>query len=507
VASGEIEGTVMALQDEDLVLDLGSARGAFDGAEVEIWRPIKLKHPVTGKVLTDRFRIGVLELQQVRSAMSLARVKGSLSRPAAVGDVVLMNARPVTPPSPESPRAEEPSSDPEAQAITALFDGLRGADPVKRIRAYEDYIRAHPNGRFARVLYEEAAALRELVSPSRKKAIKIEDEAPSARNFTHPPEAVEGSPIRLAIEMSPSTRGAVLHVRPAGASVYASFPMTPAGEGYFAAQIPAEKVVAPRIEYFIEATSVMGKTASVIGSSSSPEKLTVNEVPKPAAPSRPMGMVQVLTDYADYNRFRNNDRVWQTEGFVGVRYGDTGVRALRLGFGVYRGVGGSIEDLDEKNLKPRSVGLTYGYLETEIGIVRIFSILGRVAVGLLDQGIGGGGQALVRIGNDLKTNLLLGGELLGGVGLRGITQLELRVFERFPILVRTEVSNQPAGSSSKAGAVPGISTGNGQVGGRGIVQLGFNITQGLMIAVRGSFEGRTIRHAGPGFGGAVGYTW
>jgi hypothetical protein len=71
----EIEGTVLAIQGEELVLDLGSARGAVDGATVEIWRPLKLKHPVTGKVINERFRIGALELTQVRAAASLAKAR------------------------------------------------------------------------------------------------------------------------------------------------------------------------------------------------------------------------------------------------------------------------------------------------------------------------------------------------------------------------------------------------------------------------------------------------
>jgi hypothetical protein len=119
--------------------------------------------------------------------------------------------------------------------------------------------------------------------------------------------------------------------------------------------------------------------------------------------------------------------------------------------------------------------------------------------------VAGGGQLLFRIGSDLKTNLLLGGELLGAVGLRSISQLELRSFERFPIAFRLEVTNQPAGAAKVVD--PGTSSGAGQVGGRGIVQVGFKVIPELVIAVRGSFQGRTISHAGPGFGGAVGYTW
>src|SRR5262245_20552945 len=55
-APADVSGTVLSIDQEDIVLDLGSAKGAADGAVVEIWRPFKLRHPVTGRTLTDRFR-------------------------------------------------------------------------------------------------------------------------------------------------------------------------------------------------------------------------------------------------------------------------------------------------------------------------------------------------------------------------------------------------------------------------------------------------------------------
>jgi hypothetical protein len=113
---------------------------------------------------------------------------------------------------------------------------------------------------------------------------------------------------------------------------------------------------------------------------------------------------------------------------------------------------------------------------------------------------------MLRIGSDLRTNLLLGAEVIGGVGVRGFAELDLATFERWPIVIRTEVTNQPAGSTGSSTS-PDTSTNPGNIGGRGILQLGFKITPDFVIAARGSFEGRTISHAGPGFGGAVGYSW
>ena len=68
------------------------------------------------------------------------------------------------------------------------------------------------------------------------------------------------------------------------------------------------------------------------------------------------------------------------------------------------------------------------------------------------------------------------------------------------------MTNQPAGVTPSAAAAS-TSGGSGDIGGRGIVQVGFRIVPELVIALRGSFQGRTIQHAGPGFGGAVGYQW
>jgi len=511
--AAEIEGVVLAVQDQDLVIDIGSSRGATVGASATLWRPIKLKHPVTGKLVVDRFRLGPLELTQVRPSMSLAREAGQLSRTPQVGDVVLFTpvvvpeASAATPPSgvaagKEPASAPEPQKDPEAAAVSAIFDDLHGADLVTRIRRYEDYVRTNPEGRFARVLYEEAAALRSLLQREEKE----KQAQPRVERFEGAREVVSGGPLRLAIELNDVATGAVLHVRSAGEPAYVSLPMSSAGPGYFAAQVPAEKLKPPTLEYFIEATHTQGEPVAVVGKAESPRRVDVLDAVRPVKPRKLVGMVEVLTDYADYNRFLGNDRVWQTEGTFGVRIGDTGVRAVRSGFGVYRGVGGTVRDLDVLNLKPREVGLTYGYLEAEFGVVPAFSVIGRLAVGLRDEGVGGGGQLLLRIGSDLGTNLLLGGELLGGVGLRSITQLEWKSFERFPILLRIEVTNQPAGFSSRTTDAD-TSSGDGDVGGRGIVQVGFRVTPALLVAARGSFQGRTIQHAGPGFGGAVGYTW
>jgi len=286
--------------------------------------------------------------------------------------------------------------------------------------------------------------------------------------------------------------------------------MQPAGGLYWAADVPVDRIEAPRLDWFVEAVGVTGVPVAVLGNPAEPQRSEVRSPVDAPAPSTFRAEAAIWTDYADYNRLRGDDWAWQTEGELGLRLRDEGVRAVRSGFGIYRGQGGSVEELDVQGLAPRDVGLTYGWLEGEFAPTRMFAILPRVVVGLGDDGVTGGGQLLFRIGHDRETNLLLGGEALGTVGVRGIAQFELEAFPRFPILFRTEVTNQPAGAGASADDLEvgqPASLGGADVGARGIAQLGFRVVDDLVISARGSFQGRTIEHAGPGFGGGVSYSW
>jgi hypothetical protein len=152
--AGDVRATVVALDGEDLVIDLGAGQGASEGALVEIWRPVKLRHPVSGKILEDRFRIGTLQLVQVRTTLSLAQPSGELSRVPVAGDLVILPsaASTTSPPAPanppsgtggsdagSAPTGEPPTEstlDADARAVADMFDSLQGTDLVTRIRKY-----------------------------------------------------------------------------------------------------------------------------------------------------------------------------------------------------------------------------------------------------------------------------------------------------------------------------------------------------------------------------------
>jgi hypothetical protein len=232
---------------------------------------------------------------------------------------------------------------------------------------------------------------------------------------------------------------------------------------------------------------------TVLGSAEAPLVVEVDVAPGAPRPAGTLAQVSMQSEYASFNVNHPNDYVWQTEGSAGWRLGDEGIRAVRSGFGVLRGKGGSLTDLDELGKAPKSVGLTYGYVEAEVTLTPTYSLILRPILGLRESGVTGGAQGFVRIGNDLRTNLSLGGEILGSVGQRGIVHLEWRTIKRVPIALRTEITNQPASSSD--------------VGARAIVQVGYQLTNELVLAGRVSYQGRTINHAGPGAGLAASYQW
>jgi hypothetical protein len=494
------DAAVVAIDTGELVLDVGAARGVHEGDLVELWRPLRLRHPVTGQMLVDRFRIGTLRLTQVRTALSLSVVEGALSRPPAVGDVVLLAERAkelpakVTPydnqPSP-APVPSQPSPqasgvvDPDIQALAELMSTLAGSDPSSRTQAYETFVRARPKSRFVKVLREEAAALR-----------AAHGTAPEKRHQWSAPKLERvraGEPQQFAVELDSQFVGAVVHVRRKGSAAYRSVPMASIGARYWAASLPGDAMTDDGMEYFVEGVPKDAAAIEIIGTAETPRAVEVDALPGTPKPPGTLAQVFLQSEYASFNAKRANDYVWQTEGSVGWRLHDHGIRAVRSGFGVLRGEGGSLKNLDELGKDPTAVGLTYGYVEVELAAWSSTSVIARPILGLRDNGITGGAQGFLRIGNDLRTNLAIGGEVLGSVGQRGIVQLEWRTIPRVPIVLRTEVTTQPASS--------------GDVGARAIAQVGYQVTNELVLAVRGSYQGRTINHAGPGAGLAVSYQW
>jgi hypothetical protein len=525
---------VLAVQASDVILDLSEAQAITPGRSVELWRPIRLRHPVTGRSIEDRFRIGTLSITQVRPHLSLAIANGELERPPQPGDVVIVvpdlaalplavavepvaAAAVVAPAVPVAPSAAPGAAvsagarDADAISLSLLFDSLKGRSPRERVAAYTAFTQAHPGHRYGAALIDQTRQLRELIDADRG------PRSAPVLGHHHPPElALVGRDLSLSVQLETVRPGVLVHYKSSASTTFQTLPAVSAGRNFFAVALPGAAVTDGGLQYFMETVDAAGKPELLVGTAQAPIAVATRRDWDLSAPHRPAATAQLTADYADYNRLRDNDRDWRLEADFGLRLNDVGLRALRSGFGVYRGVGGTLVDLDELGKSARQVGLTYGYLEAEYALREGFSVIVRTLLGLYGDGVSGGLQAQVRIGSDRATNVKLGGEILGNVGVRGITELTIGPESRVPIVLRSEVGNQPAGVVPDSGevrpsqlgaALDRTSTGQSDVGVRGIVQVGYRVLPELVLGVRASYQGRNINHSGPGFGGAVRYSW
>jgi hypothetical protein len=534
-----VEGRIVGEEEGHWVVDVGARLGASAGETGELWRPVQMRHPVTKRVVKDRYRIGSVRITEALQVLSFADVEGEPRQKPRPGDIVVLRVERPEPPSPSAGKAEPARAvavhrDPDLESVAALVDSLRGKVLGARIELLETWLHANPTNRHAAAIREELGLLKHFASaverpsaasfgePSQEPVVAPPlafreppsfvappsgFEPPRVERFVPPEEAFSGAPLDIGVDVSGELNGAILHSRHVGEVSYTATPMRSAGTDFWVATVEGTRVRAPGLDYFVEIVRVDGVAVPALGDQDRPLHVVVRDMPKPKPPSHHRSTASAYTDYADYNRLRGNDRSWQTEGYVGMRFNEIGLRALRTGFGVYRGVGGAVGDLDIAGLAPRNVGLTYGYLEGEAGISPTLSIIGRGAVGLRDEGVSGGGQLHLRIGNDLETNLLLGGEVLGGIGLRGGAEFQIMPQGRVPVMARIEVTNQPGGELGTISAAPGESPNRAEAAVRLIFQPGYRILPPLVVFMRLSAQGRTINHFGPGIGGGATFEW
>ena len=386
---------------------------------------------------------------------------------------------------------------------------------MERIAAYEAHVETFPEGRYAAVLWEEAQQLRKLVTLRMDEELTEAKVAePKVARFEMPWKARATEPLTIALEVEGEVTTVRLMWRGGRARAFEARPMRRSGPRHYSATLSAEDTAVAEAQFFVEAIGTDGERVTLLGSRLEPRTLPLEDAEEVGVLDAER-QVALTTDYADFNRVRGNDWLWQTEGSFGLRFDDVGVRALRTGFGVYRGAGGGVDELDDQERVARRVGLTYGWLEGEIGFHEIVGLVARGIAGAGNDGLAGGAMALLRIGNDRRTNVMFGGEALAGVGLRAILELQLMATPRLPLTLRTEVTNQPVGARHTGDALQPVEDATPSeiarertpVAGRVIVGAGYEIFDGFLVGARASYQARNIDHGGPGFGGSVRYRW
>ncbi len=502
-ATEVLEATVIALDGDDLVLDVGSAR-AREGAVLTLYRTLEIKHPVSGKTLRDRFPNGQVRIVQAGEALSIGRLLEPPPRAPIVGDKAEAPAASV---------AQKPAVECDTclavqtaqREILEVFYRTLGKAPAERVSILKTYLEANPSSAYKSWIDYEidyfSTALHE--RSALKLAERARDAAVSALVEVEPLTQVRaGLPVSLGVYVPPETevRSVLVYLRGSKKREYERLSVALDAVGQGRAEIPGSIVKAPGFSYFVEAVLPNGNTIEVLGRANKPRRCVVR--PAPDAPARTdMSRVRAVTEYVSFDGLTGRDYYWLAEADFLLRLDRKLIEGVRVGYGHYRGKGGTIEELDELGLPPRDAAFTYGYLELVLALHEMFAIMPRVEVGLgrpaeetsPESRVKGGGQLRVRIGRARGTHLILAGESTPEIGQRAFVGLTLGLLEKFPLAFEVHVTDQPVNTD--------------ELGVRAVFELGYRPTEVFALAARASYQGRTIDHAGPGLGLAATFDW
>jgi hypothetical protein len=544
-STAAVRATIVRIDGDDYVVDAGHGTVA-PGDELQVYRSLEVRHPITRKTLRDRFTIATVRVEQVGATLSIARLVGTprhaiatgdaaespyaapageiagpaetaagvaTATPAASGVTAARNtsAAQASRAAPAS-RVASVAGDAENAALGRVWRATLEQAPAARAQLYSQHLRAFPRSPHRELLLREIAYLRDYAASLEtlaKRAQSVERSLPPelARSvqLRVPDSAAPGKPLPLAasVQLQAPVRNLLLHVRPAGESGFRSLPMPLDENRHARTTVPAELVRAPGLELFVEAVGRDGNVVPAVGTVSEPRSVRVRE-PDPEKRDRdalPGSRVRFSSELASFDGTSGRDYYLVSEGDFLLRLRRGHLYGVRMGYGHYRGEGGTLKALDEDRLEPATAGFTYGFLESEIAVTDLVGLALRGTLGLgrpesVDEqqdAVTGGFQLRVRLGAPEGTRLVVAGELLPEIGQRAFLALYWDVIERLPMAAEVQVTDQPVNSD--------------ELGVRLIYELGWRITPQLVVALRPSYQLRTIKHAGPGIGLAAAFDW
>ncbi|MCO4764160.1 MAG: hypothetical protein KC502_21795, partial [Myxococcales bacterium] len=126
------EGMLLAIEAAEYVIDLGRRDGLTPGTRLQLYRTIRIAHPVTGKKVRDRFSIGFATVSEVSERMAVLQPLTSQKGRLRVGDPVVI-AR-IAKPESVARRATRPSTSHNSTPRRKTTPGQSG-DDIDRLMA------------------------------------------------------------------------------------------------------------------------------------------------------------------------------------------------------------------------------------------------------------------------------------------------------------------------------------------------------------------------------------
>lgn len=506
---------VLRIEGADVFVDVGRADGAAAGTRLKVYRVIEARHPVTGKALQGRFFLGELPVAEVGEALSRVRASPELLGLLSVGDVVELPEAPraaaTTPRAasvPAAPGGERRAPDgkggrapvataPELADLKSAWEQALSLPPRERAQVWEQFLAAYPDSSLSGPLQAEIALLRSAADATDSRKARPAGALVPAPSIavSSPSRTLRGEPLAVvaATTEGPVPRAVLLQWRTRGAATFKTVHMVPEGEGYFRAQVPPEGAVEPGVDYFVEVVDGAGEVRPAAGTPQEPLGVDVR-IPPGAEPveKRDRSRVRLHDEFVDFNRFAMNDTYNLLEGdFLYRIYGV--VHAVRVGFGIYQGVGTSKDMLDAgPGPWVRPVGYTYGFGELELRLASSLAVLLKGSTGITPVGLRGGFEARLRIGSEAGTSLVLGGASTANIGQRANIALNWDAVRGWPMGAEVIVTNEPIGED---------------LGVRLIYSVGRSVTPWLDLQARLGYQLRDINHSGVSFGLGSTFHW
>lgn len=273
--------------------------------------------------------------------------------------------------------------------------------------------------------------------------------AESVRHIA-PAEAEAGVAIELVAEAPAATPQLIAHVRRSGSEPFAAIELVRRGTDTWIAVIPAPQVVAPGVEYYIDA----GREA-VFATPEWPHRIAVRIAKDDSRRQRDearsnyrRSRIAAIGEWVDFGTHARNgvdlaDRYYRIDADFTYRLWAYPIETLRVGY--TRLIG----DADSTTCGPApctdQAGFKVGgWFEVGMGIVEGLHADGRATVMATREGFGAGARGELRVGERDTNHVALGGEYLQHVGSSGWIRLAFTSLPRLPMAMTVEATRLPA---------------------------------------------------------------
>ncbi|MFO0745854.1 MAG: hypothetical protein U1F43_09295 [Myxococcota bacterium] len=504
------EGVVLRVDAQEVIVDLGLDDGVPAGATVQVYRRLEVTHPVTRRVVVDRFPIGAVELAAVGRHLSIIRGASDLQRPPAVGDFVVWT------PAEVSPEVVDPRTDPrEAGLATApdaataaldqTFHATLGRELAQRVTLWEEYVAAFPQSPHLAAVGQELEWLRRRLAEERER--KVTPAVPPkpvplpVQAFVTLPQAVEvGQPLEVAVTATtpPEEVAAMrLLIRRQGEPGFTTLALAPDGERTWRARLDPSWVAPGVLEAVVETARADGELQVLSGTTAHPLPIAVSAPVRDPEPSADRSRASAVVDDVDFEAGAGDDAYLRLG--ADFRYVvDAGVlAAFRMGAGVFEGSGNSLAAM-AAHQPSRSVGLGYGFAEAELHLAPIFGVALQLMAGNAQGGSGTpfesafGFRGELRFGEPLGTRLLVGAAFTQQIGNEAWIEVAFDALPDVPMSGAVVVTNLPVGEDLGVSLVYGA---------------GYRFNDLFSLMGRVGFNARTIDHTGFTLGAAALFNW